>query len=235
MLSCARRPCFETYMAVTPQEVLSELIYRCESVEGFTAEPEFQLSGPFGRFRFKGDIDYGVDRGWHVLLSGPLGIRLAEIESIGNRFIINMPYNTMMTEVDIDHPVNLPEYDISFPDLSFATTLLMPYTSLTETEEWSIACGEAGSPGNISLVRTDGTVRDSLVLSLDYSPLRVWREKLWRNDGLQSSRRFIYNDKNDYLPFRIIIEINDLMLDVKYRSLKMDISSPRETKTTEAL
>ncbi len=225
LTGCAVHPRFETVTTSTPKAAIDKLSARSRSIGHFAADADFILSGDFGRFQFKGKIDYWVIDGWLVKLTGPFGVKLAIIESVGDHFTIDVPHGGITTEIDVDSRLEFPELDIMFPDLSFLTTLLLPVTVLNDRNEWQIVHVGTEHSTSITLVGNEKSKRDSLVISLDYSPLRIYREDLWRDGELQLSRRFKYRTDKDNVPDRIIIKVNDLVLEVKYKSIDMEIES----------
>ncbi len=223
---CAVHPRFETIATSTSEEAIDELYARSRSIGRFAADTDFTLSGDFGRFQFKGKINYSVDDGWRVKLTGPLGVKLAVVESVGDHFTVYIPHSGITTEIDADSSLEFPELDITFPDLSFLTTLLLPVTVLDDRDEWQIVrVATSKHSTSVTLVGNEKSQGDSLVMSLDYSPLRIYREDLWQDGELQISRRFKYRTDRDNVPDRIIIKVNDLVLEIKYKSIDMEIKS----------
>ncbi|NQT35381.1 hypothetical protein HQ587_09340 [bacterium] len=223
---CARHPAFQIFHAASPEEAFDELVSRSKSLERFSAHPDFHLTGSFGKVSFKADIEFSTDRGWNVSIDGPLGIRIVEVVSAGDKFIVNIPHNGYTTELDIDQEFEIPEYDISFPDLSIITSLLLPLIYFDDPDSWTPVSGEPGQPGNLSLVRGNNE-GDSLAIKLDYQPLRVHNQEFWQDGELLLKRNFVYNSETDYFPDRTVIMVNDLILDIKYKSVEIDFISSR--------
>jgi len=97
---CSRHPRFETFTAGSPEEAFKEIFSQGESIEYFSAQPEFRLSGAFGKFSFKGDITYNDDYGWNIQLIGPLRMKLVDIKTQGNHFKIDIPHKGETIEID---------------------------------------------------------------------------------------------------------------------------------------
>ncbi len=228
LTGCAVHPRFRSVDVNTPEEALGELCALKRSITRFTAPSDFTIRGPFGRYSFKGEIDYSLEDGWRVKLTGPFGMKLAVIESVEDRFLINLPHGGITTEIDPDSCLEFPEIDVITPHLSFMMALLLPAPAIDDMNKWTIDHGEAGQPGTLVLTRIKGDSSvDSLVISLDYSPLKLLGEDLWRGDKLRMRRRFKYRDPADNMAGSIVIETADMMLNVRYKSVRMDVN--RET------
>lgn len=219
--SCARHPRFESIEADSPRSAFLKLVEHRESLKSFKASPEFQVTGSLGKFKISGEIEYSVNKGWHIQLDGPFGIKLAVIESSEDGFKVGLPRSGSDMAIDINEPFEIPELGMTFPDLTFTTTLLLPLLPLNDAENWKVVDGSTGQPGFLILERNSENCHDSLIVSLDYAPIRIRSDELWRNGKNQYKRSLVYDTSNDYFPNTNTIKFGDLELYIKYGSVKI--------------
>jgi len=235
LLGCSQHPRFDTFIAGSAGEALREIIGRGESIEYFSAQPEFRLSGAFGKFSFKGDINYTVDYGWNIKLVGPLRMKLVDIKTQGNHFEVDIPHKGETIEIELDQPIDIPGFDIDLPNSEFLANLLFPIVTINDPNSWKIAHYEIGQPGVLTLINTDSENSDSLVFKLNYSPLRIFKQELWQDNEIVFTRDFKYNSVVNYLPDRTVIKANDLKLDIKYESMDIEFRSTTDKDMREPL
>ncbi|MCF7809702.1 hypothetical protein K9N50_01800 [bacterium] len=224
---CSTYPRFENISVDSPQSALIRLTERSRSLKIFKAETDFFLTTSKGRYRLSGNVLYSLQNGWQVEIFGPLSIKLAVIKSINDGFQISLPQNGTIMNAKENEPIDIPEVEASFPNLSYITTLLLPVLPFDGDTAWRLAGGDNGDSGSLSLLSNRNDTIDSLVVSLDYSTLRVIREELWNNGEKRYIRTFESDSKSDYFPDRIKIKMNDLELYIKYRKVKANFDKTR--------
>ncbi len=85
---CSSRQVFDVIDVNSPEAAFRELKSISDNLSFFSTKSEFQLSGTLGKFRLKGEIQFSDEDGWYVILRGPLGVTVAELETVGDRFIV---------------------------------------------------------------------------------------------------------------------------------------------------
>ena len=220
---CAVRPRFKTVSVRTAKQALTELVNRSESVKKFTANTDCNITGSFGTFKFRTKLRYSDDEGWLVKMTGPLGINLAIIESVGDDFHIEVPYNSSEITIDGSEPIEIPDIEMTLPNMNFLTRFLLPVTLIDNTDEWYVVYEELSSPCVVGLRHLSDEDADSLALTLDLSPLRLHSEELWQEGELQIKRNFKYKSVRDNVPKVLEIFATDVMFEVSFNSVQIEM------------
>ena len=225
-------PRWTSYDAASQEQALSELVRRRSMIRNFTADAVFQFVSPQKRMTMKGKVSFSPDFGWRIELNGPLGVKLAVIEADEKRCILNLPQIGETVETAPEEELEIPQLDIRLPSPLLLTSLLLPTVDISDGDSWTVAQSESGWPRRLSLRKVGGS--DSLVLSLASTPLQIFSEERWRSGRLLYKRRLEYKSNPNYLPDRIAISFGDLMLNVKYNSMRMGRDFTRRAERTVA-
>ena len=176
----------------------------------------------------KGSVLYQRDDGWRIDINGPFGMKLAVIESNDGRFRLDIPPTAQTVEGELNERIFIPGLDVMLPSLSALDPLFLPTVDLIESDGWTIsdAQTEPADPdyadGFLTLTGSTEADIDSLILQLDYSPLRVLQEEHYRSGELVLSRQLTYPTESDCLPNKITIFFDGLSLDVTYNSVHLE-------------
>ena len=225
---CAIRPRFKQIGVTTAGEALRELVNRSESVDQFSANANCSIRGAFGQFQFRSKLKYSAADGWFVKMTGPLGINLAIIESEEDEFHINIPHNGSEITIDANEPVEIPGIELTFPSLTFLTRLLLPVVWIDDPSAWEIVADKQENSHMVYLVKKADNSLDSLVLSLDFSPLRLHSEEFWRGGDLVIGRDFKYRSARDNIPRAIEIHAADATLKMVFDSMRLETVTPHK-------
>ena len=228
LVGCAVHPRFPVFDAGTPEQALNELISRSRMIDSYSASAVFEISSPNGNIRFNGEVVFGDGCRWRVDLDGPLGVKLAVVETESDSFRVHLPQAGRTSEGRLCEGLELPDLEISLPAVASLSVLLLPTVDLTGQESWRIVSAGVGNPGLLTLVSESEAGIDSLVLSLDYSPVRILSEEHWREGRLLFTRNLSYKRNPGYLPDRITIKSSDLTLYIKLNYHRLVLITPLE-------
>jgi len=161
---------------------------------------------------------------WRIELEGPLRVRLATIELNGDTYRIERPQTGQVYSGSISGILPLPELEVDLEEVGHLGSMLLPAINLEPARNWRIASATYGHPGELTLV-SEAMPADSLVLKLDYSPLRVHYETLWSGGELAYRRAFRFDRPDDALPSGWTVALDGIELDIsidRIRLLKID-------------
>ncbi|MDP8228869.1 MAG: hypothetical protein P9M15_05395 [Candidatus Electryoneaceae bacterium] len=225
LIGCASHPRFQDYDAHTPEDALIELLNRRQMIKQFSSDVLFEFALDDARIRLKGSVLYQENDGWRIELNGPFGMKLGVIESNDGRFLLDIPQAAQTIEGELNEGFFIPGLDVMLPSLSALDPLFLPTVNLIGTDGWTVSKPqvELTEPnGFLTLTGSAETDMDSLVLQIDYSPLRVLYEEHYRSGELVLSRQLTYPTETNRLPNKITINFDGFSLDVTYRSVHLE-------------
>ncbi len=192
-------------------------------VESYFASTVFQFASPTGNIRLNGRVSFHQDGGWRVEFDGPLGVKLAVLETRDDRFRLKLPQAGQTIDGNLEEGLTIPDLEVNLPAVGDLTPLLLPTVDLNSLEDWRVSQAKVGNSGLLTLIKQGRTGTDSLVLSLDYSPVRVLSEEHWRKDHRLFKRELHYKTNPNYLPDKIVVKTDELMLCIKYKSMRLNL------------
>ena len=229
LIGCTPQVPFQEYSATSASNAVDELMRRREDVTDFEAECVFELNTPKKKMKLNGNVLF-VDNGdWQIKFTGPLGIEIAEVITTGDEFEIR----SKMLGADISgllsENMQIPGFEKMLPDLRTLTRAIMPVVDIRQLDGWKLQKDVSKSSEEISLIRNDGQDKYELMLKLEYSPLRVIRERRVFNGELIYQRDYSYKSKRSTNISEISIHIEKIQLNIIYNTLTYNNFSHLDT------
>lgn len=205
-------------------EAVQELIRLRHNVEGFSARTRLELTADNVDIKLIGQIRYDDQSGWNIELFGPLGIKVAQIEADEKNYYLHSPISGMTLEGSIDEEIEIPNLDLTLRSLNILTTFLFPLVDIKDEDKWQLT-GKPESTDDVLILKRDDASTDSLVLHVDYSPLKVLKEERWKGGEHLITRSFTFDKNSSMFPNVLVIDINEMRLKVLFRSLNTTLKS----------
>lgn len=200
---------------------LVELERRNQRWRTFRAEMEVQWFSREGTVKSRGSIEFSEPENCRIRMAGPLGVSWVLVDMDSQRCRINLPQAGHRIELYPDEPLDLPGFDLRLPAARLLATLLSPLPAGVPTVIWARADRPANAPTKVTLLPVGASSGlDSLVLSLDFRPVRVDAEEGWVDGNRVYRREFHYRRPEDLMPERTTVTSGGIQMAVLYRRLK---------------
>lgn len=232
---CAGRFDFGHFRANTAQDALQELIERREAIRDFQGTAIIRMKLEKMEMRLKSRIDYDIDEGWHVEITGPLGLKAAVIDVDDEEYTVQFPHIGRTEKARIDERFEIPGFNLSLPEVSFLTKPFLPVLDIKKGDGWRVKSADIKNKGQLVLVRESAGDAETMMIELDFNPLKPYREDRFLNGELFFTRRFIYKNWGSFLPSRFEITKDDLVLIINYKSLAVNQHSHISKDSREPL
>ncbi len=217
---CAGGITIKPHSATDPMDALSELSLRRRLLRDFKAGGVFEFDLGQGQMRMNGEMSLKGGNAWRVSFDGPMGVKIALIETGKGQYRIENLHTGQTEQGFLDEPVTIPEIALELPSLDFLASMLLPTPDIEFPQDWRILSGSS-SEGTLTLANLPAVGSDSLVLAMDYAPLRVLGEERWRDGRELFSRTFQYKDDKATLPASTNIFVGNIKIGLRYTSLKI--------------
>jgi len=225
LIGCTPQVPFQEYSATSAPEAVDELMRRRAEFSNFEGEGVFELVTPVKKLKLNGNIFYEGADTWGLKFNGPLGIELGEISTNGEEYVINSKLIGGIKTGSMSMPIEVPTFNIVFPELRTMAKTLMPMLDISKSENWELQTSGSNPEEEISLTRTVGTEDHELRLRIDYSPLRVIQETRLVDGEILYHRDYSYNPKKSIKISEITIHVGKIQLNVMYDTLTYNVFS----------
>ncbi|MBM3326323.1 MAG: hypothetical protein FJY65_05015 [Calditrichaeota bacterium] len=223
LIGCGARFAIQDYYAVDAGDAFAELLRRRAMFRHFSSNTVLEFIFIDKSIKLKCFINQIDSSRCSIELNGPLGVALANIEIDSAHFIVNRPQTGQVYKGSLQESLALPELDMEIERIDRLMGLLLPTPDVSL--RWSITLARYSNPGSLGFKAG----ADSLMLRLDYAPLRVLNEELWRSSELIFKRQYLYNSARQILPSKIVVQIDNLSLTLEYQSLTIFPNNRRPT------
>ena len=130
---------FPTFNARSSETALIELNNRYLSVNNFNADAEFNfklksedMTTDRIQIRLNGEVAFSREEGWEIIIYGPLGIKLAIINSNNGRYRINTPQTGQIKEGSLEDGLFIPNLEMMLPSISSLDILFLNWRKILD-------------------------------------------------------------------------------------------------------
>ena len=218
--SCAPRLSMRELSADSPQSAFEQLVSLNSSLINFQADGNLQIALPSGYYNLQAKVRYQQNDRWLIHLNGPFGLRLANIETDGNRYMVEIRLTGASFSGYLDEPFTIQSLDIELPRLDIFVNLMLPVIDINY--DYYVPMNELSSVNDSLLVinyiqkNASGRVR----LKLSFDPLIVYSEERIMGGKYLYIREFEYDTANSYLPESIRISHDSMSVDISYDNIQ---------------
>lgn len=224
LLGCSSVKKFPEVKTDSAENALMELMHRSRSIDFFEADAKFDLEldkdGEKLRLAVDGNVLYEEEYGWHIEITGPFGIKLADIESKDSTYKFHSPQTGRVREGLLSEKLSYKSINIELPNLKSLNPLLMPIFDFTDDAVWEIIDSDYSELGYMDLKQSSELNNEHVRLILEYAPLRVIEEHHYRDDRVIMTRSFAYSNDSDSMPDKIELRFDGLTVDLAYKFIR---------------
>jgi len=215
---CARSYSFKPYSAQSPVDLISELSERRRLCNNFDSSLRYEIQVGERSVKLNGTASLREGRYWRITMEGPFGVKLLLIETGQGGYRIENSHTGLTEEGFLDDPILLPDVGVEFPSLDFLGDLVLPTPDIPYPQDWSITYADSS---RLSLTGLAGLTGDSLLLEVDYAPLRVKAEERWREGRRLYRRDYFYEKPQSLYPESVKAELGEVLIGVQYRRITL--------------
>jgi len=228
LISCSPQIPFSEYSASSAPEAIDELMRRRSEFRNFEGEGVFELVTPSRKFKMNGSVYYDGADEWDLRFTGPLGIEMGEISTNGKEYTINSKLIGGIKTGSMEMPIEVPKFDLVFPELQTLTRALVPMLDIQKSDNWELQGSNSGLDEELSLKKMIKEENHEMKLNIEYSPLRVIREVRLIDGVVIYQRDYSYKSKKSTKVTEISVVAGMLKLNIRYNSLTYNYLSALE-------
>jgi len=217
---CAPQLTIREISANSPQSAFDQLASLNKSIIKYQADGDIQIGVPNGYYNLQAKVLYQQKDRWLIKINGPFGLRLANIETDGSRYTINLRFSGASFSGYLDEPFTINAIDLELPRLDLFVNLLLPVIDINS--KYYNPINEQSSAEDSTLVinylqkNAGGEVR----LKVSYDPLKVYSEERSLGGKYLYKREFEYNSSNSFLPELIKISHDNMSIAISYSNIQ---------------
>ncbi len=223
LAGCAGTKGFDTYEAQGLKHAWEGIKEQRTALKSFHANVEFNVDTERGSFRLKGKITYNAENNYHIVLNGPLGIRLAEVEINSSDMIVEVPSMSIMREINLHEKLEIPELDITIQNPKQLPGLLLPVLSINNPNSWEVSSSHNDNDSELIVVTNADGNKLELKMNIALSPLKLKSETFYQNGEQMYHRDIIFSTSQSGLADMLHLDFNQFTIDIKYNYRTVDI------------
>jgi len=217
---CATQMSIREISADSPQSAFDQLVNLNNGITKYHADGDIQITIPSGYYNLQTKVQYQQNDRWLIHLNGPFGLRLANIETDGSRYIVELRLTGASFSGYLDEPFTIKSLDLELPRLDLFVNLMLPVIDINSNYYKPVdklsSVNDSLLVVNYNQKNASGQVR----LKLSFNPVKVYSEERFMGGKYLYKREFDYESAKSHLPESIKISHDNMSVDISYDNIR---------------
>ncbi len=217
---CAPQLIYREISSDSPQAAFEQLVKINDNLVEYKADGDIQVAIPSGYYKLQAKVHYQKEDRWLINLIGPFGLNLANIETDGKRYIVDIKLTGASLSGYLDEPFYLKSLDMKLPRLDIFVNLMLPIIDI-DYSSYEPRYNRSSINDSLLVIKYHDDNEEGLVtLNLSFDPLIVYSEERSMSGVYLFRRDFVYESEISYIPESIKISHNMMSIDISYSNIR---------------